>query len=76
MNLRESSDVKPHAKRLREALGNHGIVLKHTNALEVLALMTGHGNWMRAKGATEPNAQYALLLTLDGQMKPPRVFPT
>jgi hypothetical protein len=41
-------DIKRLAKRLREAMANKGVAIKHAAALEAAARLAGHANWHTA----------------------------
>lgn len=73
--LTQMTDIKASARPLRGALAEHGISLKQSNALEVLARVAGHTCYMRAKQATaEPNAAHVVLCTVDGAVRQPQAF--
>lgn len=54
VDLSKPGDSKFIAKRLVAALAAHGVVIKHTNALEALARLCGEQNWMRTRQADLP----------------------
>lgn len=54
VDLSKPGDSKHIAKRLVAALAAHGVVIKHTNALEALARLCGEQNWMRTRQAELP----------------------
>ncbi|MEX3981854.1 glyoxalase superfamily protein [Paraburkholderia sp. EG287A] len=75
--LAEVDDIKAFAKQLRDELNKYGIVIKHTNALEVLARVAGYACYMRAKRATAgPTVVNILFSTIEGDSREPRVFPS
>ncbi|NUA30555.1 glyoxalase superfamily protein [Cupriavidus basilensis] len=52
-------DVKSLAKRLRHALRQHGVPLKHTHALDAAARLLGHTNWhVAARQPTTATLQF------------------
>lgn len=54
VDLSKPGDSKFVAKRLVAALAAHGVVIKHTNALEAVAKLCGEQNWMRTRQAELP----------------------
>lgn len=54
VGLHKPAESKAVARKLVAALAAHGIVIKHSNALEALAKMCGQPSWMRTLQASLP----------------------
>ena len=54
VGLHKPAESKAVARKLVAALAAHGIVIKHSNALEALANVCGQPNWMRTLQASLP----------------------
>jgi Glyoxalase superfamily protein len=75
LDLVNLQELKPKAKPLRAELALRGVTLRQSHALEVLAQIAGHENWMRAKQRTsEPPSIYGLLTSVEGEHPQPQVF--
>lgn len=73
IELHKPGESKQLGRKLVAALAAHGVVIKHSNALEALARMCGQRNWMRALKADLPfdaapeRVLYGLLTSKDGE---------
>ncbi|MDP3836329.1 MAG: hypothetical protein Q8Q82_20440 [Hydrogenophaga sp.] len=84
IDLSKPGESKTVSKRLVAALAAHGVVIKHTNALEALAKLCGEPNWMRTRQAELPfgnteseEVLYGLQAVRNGETYVPvELFPT
>lgn len=53
----QSSDLKTHARRLRTALGEEGIAITHSQALELVARQHGERDWNTLSAQSRPVAE-------------------
>ncbi len=73
IELHKPGESKLLGRKLVAALAAHGVVIKHSNALEALARMCGKPNWMRKLQADLPfdahqeRVHYGLLTSMDGE---------
>lgn len=74
IELSRPGESKLFGRKLVAALAAHGVVIKHSNALEALAKMCGQPNWMRTQqasfefGDTAPQTPvYVLQVSRDGE---------
>jgi hypothetical protein len=73
IELHKPGESKLFGRKLVAALAAHGVVIKHSNALEALARMCGQPNWMRTLQADLPfdapqeRVLYGLLTSKDGE---------
>jgi hypothetical protein len=54
ISLDKAGESKLFGRKLVAALAAHGVVIKHSNALEALSRMCGQANWMRTLQASLP----------------------
>jgi hypothetical protein len=64
-----TEDIKALAKRLRVALTERGVALKHTHALDAAARLQGHKGWHAAPGV-EASPSLQLICTLANVDRP------
>lgn len=74
IGLDKAGESKQFGRKLVAALAAHGVVIKHSNALEALSRMCGQANWMRTLQASlpfgdeaPPQTLYALQATRYGE---------
>lgn len=67
LNPRPGEDHKVLAKRLSQALKVHGIKLKHTNALQAIARLTGHSSWHTDTEPPVPRLRFTAFDTSQAQ---------